>query len=125
MGKAGDTNESLWRERYADKRAMAELQWRLAIPLSVPVLAFLAMPLARVRPRHGRYGALLPAILVYIVFANMMFVSRSWIESGKLNPNLGLWWLLVAAFVVGYLLQIDWHAWRVIRYRLKREKVTA
>lgn len=49
-----------------DNQLMAELQWRLSLPLSILVLTFLVVPLARVNPRQGRYAKLLPAILLYL-----------------------------------------------------------
>lgn len=120
LTQAGMSNPALWQARKTDLHAEAELQWRLAVPLSVPVLALLAVPLSYVRPRQGRYGPLLPAILVYIVFANFMFVSRSWLESGQLAPELGLWWILVAAFSLGLILQMN--GWRYFSWRGSRNK---
>lgn len=35
---------------------VAEWQWRVGIPLSTVILAFLAVPLSRSEPRSGRYG---------------------------------------------------------------------
>ncbi|CAN5367970.1 LPS export ABC transporter permease LptF [soil metagenome] len=89
-------------------RDMAELQWRISLPLSVLLLGFLALPLSYVKPRQGRYIQLLPAILIYIFYANMMFVSRDWLEEGKISPMLGLWWLHASLFGVGILIW-TWH----------------
>jgi hypothetical protein len=36
-----------------DNQLMAELQWRLSLPLSILVLTFLVVPMARVNPRQG------------------------------------------------------------------------
>jgi lipopolysaccharide export system permease protein len=72
---------------------VAELQWRFSMPLSVFLLALLALPLSKVNPRQGKFAQFLPAVLIYIFYANMMFVGRSWIQSGAVPPWLGLWWL--------------------------------
>jgi lipopolysaccharide export system permease protein len=80
----------------------AELQWRLSIPISVILLALLAIPLSHVRPRQGRYSSLLPAILIYVVYVNLLLITRSWIEQKSLPISLGLWWvhgLLLVFFV--------------------------
>ena len=37
---------------------MAELQWRISVPIAVLVLTILAVPLSRSAPRQGRYGGL-------------------------------------------------------------------
>lgn len=86
----------LWQQATA--RALAEIQWRIAIPLSALVLAFLAVPLARVHPRQGRYGKLFAAILVYIIYSNVLGVADVWIERGAVSATIGLWW--VPALVV-------------------------
>lgn len=76
-----------------DKDAAAELQWRLAMPISVWLFALMAVPLSYTKPRHGRYVQLIPAILIYIIYADLMFVGRAWIEQGTVSTLLGLWWL--------------------------------
>lgn len=83
----------LWQRRHSHPAMEAELQWRLALPLSVILLALVAFPLSKVNPRQGRFAQLLPAVLIYIFYANMMFVSRSWLQSGTIPAWLGLWWL--------------------------------
>jgi len=45
-------------------RHRSELQWRLSMPVLVFVVTLLAVPLARVNPRQGRFLKLLPAILL-------------------------------------------------------------
>lgn len=71
----------------------AELQWRVSMPLSVILLTLLALPLCKVNPRQGKFAQFLPAVLIYIFYANMMFVGRSWVQSGTISPYIGLWWL--------------------------------
>lgn len=82
---------------------MAELQWRLAVPLSAPLLAFLAVPLSRVRQRQGRFGQLFSAVIICIIYYNLLTVSKRWVAASKLSPEIGLWWvhglLLVIAIV--------------------------
>lgn len=77
-------------------RYHVELEWRLALPISAVLLAVLAQLLSRVGPRQGRFQRLLPAILIYMVYANMMFVGRSWMYHAKTPEWLGLWWVHLA-----------------------------
>ncbi len=91
----------------------AELQWRMSIPFSVIPLALLAVPLSRTSPRQGRYSRLFSAILIYIIYANMLGVARSWLERGETPQFLGLWWvhglmLLYVAFEVARQSGIRW-----------------
>lgn len=108
----------LWHERH-DKLAAAELQWRISLPLSALILTLLGTPLSKIRPRHGRYAKLIPAILLYITYANFLFLAKAWMKSGVLPPVLGMWWvhgimLLVAIFLIGQQL-----GWNRVPYELK------
>lgn len=69
----------------------AELQWRLAMPISAFVLALLAVPLSFVDPRSGRSANLMMAILIYIIYNNLLSIMQAWIAQGKLDPVIGLW----------------------------------
>jgi lipopolysaccharide export system permease protein len=86
-----------------NRQKAAELQWRCSIPLMVFVLTLVAVPLSRVNPRAGKYARLLPAIILYILYANFMFIARDWLAAGKLPLWMGLWWLhlLVASIGIG------------------------
>lgn len=88
------------------------LQWRLAMPISVLLFALLAFPLSDVKPRSGKFARLFPAILIYIVYADLMFLGRAWIERGAISPSLGLWWVHGFALFLGILLNIHRIGWR-------------
>lgn len=84
-----------------DKRKAAELQWRLSIPLMVLALTFIAIPLSRVNTRSGKFARILPAIVIYILYANAMFILRNWVIAGKIPTYIGLWWLHVVIGLTG------------------------
>lgn len=111
----------LWAEPKSNRLAAAELQWRLAMPLSVFLLAFIAIPLSRVNSRQGRFAQLLPAIIIYIVYIDFLFVSRSWVEHGLLPPWIGLWWVHAVIFLLGCGLFMQnagvFKQWRLRRLR--------
>ena len=69
----------------------AELQWRLSIPISALVLVLLAVPLSFVDPRAGRSLNLMFAILIYMVYNNMLSIFEAWVTQGKLSAWIGLW----------------------------------
>lgn len=73
--------------------AAAEWHWRLAIPMSVPLLMLLAVPLSRVNPRQGKFGKLLPGLGLFLLYYVLLIISRNLLESGKLPSWLGMWWL--------------------------------
>lgn len=87
-----------------DNRKAAELQWRLSVPLMVLTLTLVAVPLSRVNPRSGKYAQLLPAILLYIIYANFMFIARDWLAAGKIPQWIGMWWLHALVLLIGFLL---------------------
>ena len=96
----------------SDLEEIAELQWRISVPLSTLLLGLLAVPLSRARPREGRYGRLAVGMLVFIVYLNMMSAAKAWVEQGTVSPTLGIWWVHGCALLLllGILaLQNGWH----------------
>lgn len=85
-------------------RHQAELQWRLSLPLLVFVVTVLAVPLAQVNPRQGRFLKLLPAILLYMGYLALLIAMRGQLEKGRLPPALGLWWVHGLFLAIGLLL---------------------
>lgn len=83
----------------------AELQWRIAIPLSILLLTFMAVPLARVNPRQGRYTKLLPALALYLTYFLLLSTAKSLIEEGAL-PALSMWFVQWVFFTVGIILHL-------------------
>lgn len=86
------TTLQLWQD-YANPKRAAEFQWRFSIAISAFLLAMLAVPLSALRPRQGRYLTLLPAVLVYIVYIDLLLIARRWLEEGRVPAVIGLWWV--------------------------------
>lgn len=93
----------------------AELQWRIGVPITLLVLTILAVPLARTEPRSGRFAGLASAVLVYLVYANLLAAGRGWLERGQVPEALGLWWVhaLFLVMALGMLAgqQGFWRSW--------------
>ncbi|MGB5625230.1 MAG: LPS export ABC transporter permease LptF [Woeseiaceae bacterium] len=103
--------------RSGELAHIAEMQWRLGIPLSTIILALLAVPLSKSRPRAGRYGRIGIGLLVFIIYLNMLSAAKAWVEQATLSPSLGLWWVhgCVMLFTLTLLaIQNGWHRriWR-------------
>ena len=79
---------------------VAEMHWRLGIPLATVILAVLAVPLSKTQPRAGRYGRLAIGLLVFIIYLNLLSAAKAWIEQGSLSPLLGLWWVHAAVLLL-------------------------
>ncbi len=90
---------------------LAEVQWRISIPLAALLLALLAVPLSYTSPREGRFGKIAIAILLYIPYANLLVLARKWIASGAIPAWIGLWpvHLAVIALIVYLLIKrVGW-----------------
>ncbi len=78
----------------------AELQSRISTPVVILVLALIAVPLARLRPRQGRYARAAYFILVYLAYLLLLQSAQSWMIHGATPGWLGMWWVHVLAIVV-------------------------
>ncbi len=78
----------------------AELQWRLSLPLSVILLAALAVPLSRTTPRQGQYAKILSGILIYLIYNNLLNVAKKWVERGDIVPMIGVWWVHIILLLI-------------------------
>jgi lipopolysaccharide export system permease protein len=72
---------------------IAELHFRLGIPIATLIMAVFAVPLSRSQPRAGRYGRLAIGLLVFIIYFNLMSAGKAWLENGTVQANVGLWWV--------------------------------
>lgn len=94
------------------KMAAAELEWRIALPLSCLLLAVLGCLFAEIPPRHSRYARLLPGILFLIAYINLLLVARSSIATGVIPRVPGVFAVpgFCLLFIVLYLM--PWQTWR-------------
>ncbi len=81
---------------------LAELLWRIGLPVVAALLALLAIPLAYTNPRVGRSLNLIVAVLVFLLYNNALSVVQAWVQQGRLSFATGVWLAhaAVAAIVV-------------------------
>lgn len=123
LKRSATPTEVLWAStKLRDK---AELQKRIILPLSAVALMLLAVPLSRVQPREGRYGRVFSAVLIYVIFNNLLGASYNWIARGNISTTIGMWWLPVLLLVIAsmYALwqmrgQTGWLRDRMAGYKL-------
>ncbi len=87
-----------------DAEGVAEMQWRMAMPLSVISLLLLAVPLCKTSPRKGRYGSLVVAILLFVIYYNLLGTAKVWVGNGSVPPLIGLWWVPALPVVIAAIL---------------------
>jgi lipopolysaccharide export system permease protein len=83
---------------------MGELLWRMGLPLMALGLVFIAIPLAYVNPRLGNYTALFYAVLLYLLYSNLLNLSQNYVSQGRLNFALAIWPIHVFALVIALFL---------------------
>jgi len=79
---------------------LAELHWRISLPIATVILALMAIPLSRTNPRQGRYSKLFVAILIFAVYVVIIAMGKVWIEKGLMPAQLGLWWIHILALLL-------------------------
>lgn len=91
----------------ADTKDQAELQWRLAMPIAVIILGLLAIPLAKVQPRQGRFAKFLPAAVIYMLYYNTLTVVKRWVMAGDIPVYPGLWAVHAGFLVLALILYMQ------------------
>ena len=105
--------------RAAEPAERAELQWRIATPLMCLVLALIAVPLARLRPRQGRYARVWIALIIFLLYTQLISVGKVWIARGTLPGFLGLWWTHAAVVLLALLVILGPRFANRLRYRVR------
>jgi lipopolysaccharide export system permease protein len=82
--------------RSRDPRDQAELQWRFSAPISLFVLALLALPLSRSSPREGRFARIGAGLLIYLTYSNLVSVVQIWVAREATPRWIGVWWVHAA-----------------------------
>jgi lipopolysaccharide export system permease protein len=100
-----DTQTNTALRASTDLRFRGEYHWRIASVVITLLLGMLAVPIARLRPRQGRYARVIWVVLLYAIYANLLISGRTLIEKGSLPEWLGLWWVhgLVALLGLGII----------------------
>jgi len=87
-----------------DPGERSELAWRTAVPVMALALTLLAVPLAKLRPRQGRFARVGWAVLAYFAYSNLVAAVRVWIEKDSAGGALGMWWVHLLPIGIAALL---------------------
>ncbi len=99
---------------------IAELQWRFAMPIAVILLSLVAIPLSKVQPRQGKYAKFLPAVLIYMVYYNLMTIIKRSIYGGKLTSLPGMWGLHLVFLIIAIVLLMQVAGrWSELKYKMQ------
>ena len=87
------------------KRAnFGELLWRIGLPFMALGLVLIAIPLAYVNPRLGNYTAMFYAVLVYLIYSNLLNLTQNYVSQGRIEFVMGLWPIHLIALLLAYVL---------------------
>ncbi|HEY2037642.1 MAG TPA: LPS export ABC transporter permease LptF [Steroidobacteraceae bacterium] len=100
-----------------DPKRQAQLQWRISMPLMCIVLTILAVPLARLKPRQGRYARVWLALVAYLIYWNLITAAQAWVGRGAIPVALGLWWTHVAVLLLAVAVIFAPQTGQRLRYR--------
>ena len=87
-----------------DLKSKALLQWRISLPLLVPIVTLLAVSVSRVNPRQGRFFHLFPAMMMYVGYLGLLIVARKSVGKGEIPSWLGLWGVHLLFFMLSLIL---------------------
>jgi len=113
-GRAAYPIQELALDRLYD---VAEFQHRINAPFGVLLLAFLAVPLAKLSPRGGVYGNVLVAFGIYFAFSNLQRVNQSWVVSKLVAPWLGFCGVNGALLLLGLVLLARLYGWHWLKLK--------
>ncbi len=105
----------LW--RHPTTWNLSELEWRLGLPISAAVLSLMAITLSYVNPRAGRSFNLVLALVLYMIYSNMISVTNAWVGQGKMSPGIGLWGihaLMLAITALLFYKRVTLFSWRKV-----------
>lgn len=112
----------LWQR--GELRDLAEIQWRTSSAIMTLLLCFLAISLAKTGPRKGRYAGFFPAILIYIIYSNLLGVTRAWVSKGVITPWLGAVWVHLLVIIL-LMTMLNRHKIRYHWLQYQQSKETA
>ena len=79
----------LWGSDTLEHQAL--LQWRLVTPFGVLVLGLIGLKMSRTGPREGRFAKVFFALVLYIIYNQLLMVGRDGLIEGNWPISLGLW----------------------------------
>jgi lipopolysaccharide export system permease protein len=89
-------------------------------------MTLIAVPLARVNVRQGKFAKMFPAILLYLGYFGLMVAGRKALQDEVVPQYLGMWWIHGCALILGLLLLVkERPSGKKLLGLFKRKQVTA
>ncbi len=112
-----------------EPRDRGEFVKRVGVPVSAVLLALLAIPLSSSNPRVGRSINLVVALLLYMVYANLLSLMQAWVAQERVAFGIGVWAVhagaaLLVALMFWRRLTLGWRWPRLFYRRAPRAAAT-
>lgn len=98
-----------------DQESIAELHWRLSLPVSVLLMAAIAFPLSRSNPRQSRYYLLIPSLIMFLLYMVALNTGKEALANGEGNAFSDIWSVHLVVFVLTLVI----YFWPAFRDRLR------
>ncbi|MEM7079474.1 MAG: LPS export ABC transporter permease LptF [Pseudomonadota bacterium] len=99
--RGGDVQALASDELGTSAEERAEWHWRLGLPMFCLIGGLLALGVAKVGPRQGRFARVVPGVLVMLLYYLALLLNRNFLAEGTLPPLLGFWVVHGLALGVG------------------------
>ena len=99
-------------------RNLAELLWRISLPVSALLMSLLAIPLSAMSPRVGRSITLLAALLIYVAYNTLISVAQARVAEDRLSFGIGVW--VLHAALLALIVVLFWRRVSLPRFTLRR-----
>ena len=76
---------------FQDGHEAAELHWRLSTPFLIIISGLIAFGLAKVPPRSGRFGRLVPSLAIFFIYYVLLLLLRNFIPKNEFFFVIGMW----------------------------------
>ena len=102
MPKVGNSTEirSTGSLSLQDGREAAELHWRTSTPLLIIISGLIAFGFAKVPPRSGRFGRLVPSMAIFLIYYVLLLLLRNFIPKNEFFFVIGMWPVHILMLVV-------------------------
>lgn len=88
----------------SDPQSVAELHWRLSLPVSVLLMAAIAFPLSRSNPRQSRYYLLIPSLIMFLLYMVALNTGKESLASGEGTALTSIWSIHISVFFLTIVL---------------------
>ncbi|MCH8553024.1 MAG: LPS export ABC transporter permease LptF [Natronospirillum sp.] len=109
LSRSAQPIAELWES--SNMRDKTEAQQRVLYPFTALVFAVWAVTLTRYTPRSGKNAAVLPAVIIYVLYMYLMRTVNINVRNEAFPLWANYWWLHILAIMMALLFRFDFKGW--------------